>query len=167
MQIDPAALMARPNRRRTEPNVSWSTARNGEPWTDEERELLHSRWINPHITTEQLAALHERSVPSCRNQANKRGYGPRPAEQSFAAAGKRRSENPAPPFRAKEKAVEVEEPDAPPPALKTTVDGVVLTARLDAAWARVEAGEDVATVAAELRCPTVEVLALRRWKAAA
>lgn len=159
MQIDPAVLMARPNRRRTEPNVPWSLARQSVPWTDEERALLARRWHNETMTIEQIAALHERTTHSCRNQACKHRFGTRPKEQSFGRGviGRPKKDKP---FRRKEP---IEKPVEPAPLL----DGVVMTPRLEAAWARVEAGEDVATVAAELRCPTVEVLALRRWKAAA
>lgn len=157
---------------RTGPVAPWSLAKQDTPWTDADKTALASQWVNELITIEQVAALQERSIASCRCQASKLKLGTRPREQSFGAALKgttkpyrpRPRRKPTGPVAVAAPAVE---PEAAPVPLVQTVDGVVLTPRLDAAWARVEAGEDVATVAAELRCPTVEVLALRRWKAAA
>ena len=156
---------------RTGPWAPWSLAKQDTPWTDADKATLASQWVNALITIEQIAAFHERSIVSCRCQANKMRLGTRPREQSFGAALRDKPK----PFKPKKEkppapvvdAAPAPEPEAAPVPLVQTVDGVVLTPRLDAAWARVEAGEDVATVAAELRCPTVEVLALRRWKAAA
>lgn len=171
MSLQPSVLDTM-RKSRTGPWAPWSLAKQDTPWTDVDKATLTSQWMNALITIEQIAAFHERSVVSCRCQANKLKLGTRPREQSFGAALKgttkpyrpRPRRKPTGPVAVAAPAVE---PEAAPVPLVQTVDGVVLTPRLDAAWARVEAGEDVATVAAELRCPTVEVLALRRWKAAA
>ena len=127
------------------------------PWSPGDKAKVKAQWSDPTVTIEEIAASVGREVQAVRQMAcAKLKLGQRPREQSFGSAtrGKPR------PARAPTPA----EVDAQGPCrLLPTVDGVVLTARLDAAWDRVQAGEAVGDVAADMRLPAIEVAALRRW----
>ena len=150
MTPDPAIHGGRWQRRRRTPDHPWPMAQALQPWDAAEMAYLCSAWHDLSLTIEDIARTLQRGVKSVRVRANKLRLGVRGAPNPPPTTMPVKRRRPEPPVR-----------------LKPATDGVVLTPRLDTAWSRVEAGEDVMAVAMDLRCPAAEVAALRRWSAAA
>jgi hypothetical protein len=156
----------KPRKPRTTPAADWPLDRQHSLWTREEDEELARDWPDPTLTTEEVCRRRQRSRTSVAIRATSLKLGPRPKEQTYQAkrqeAAAPRPPKPPPPPKPPKPQPEVDE--SKPVALAQTVDGVVLTAKLLAAWRRVEAGEDVRKAVSMHRLSAVEAAALRRWR---
>jgi len=151
--------------------------RNGQPYTKNEDLLLATLWCNRSWSIQEIARKLERSIPAVSIRAGvlNLGHRPKKPQRSQEEKAMMRRASRARRRRAQRQAAEQMQSDAPaaPGAAKSVeddhvqllekVDGVVLTRRINAAWSRVEAGEDWRHVIATARLTAVEAAALRRW----
>lgn len=147
--LAPPPLM--PRKRRMKVSCAWSLERQGKSWSAEEDAVVRECWHRPdEVSRDEIAARLHRTTYSVVQRACHLGLGWRAPQQRPEGGGADDGGAIA--------------PWVPHVEPLPRYDGVVMTARLEAAWHAVLAGVRLDVVLASARGLTaVEVAALRRW----